>query len=55
MASGRRYSDIIMAAKEEIEKHYMTEEISLNTVATRVGMSPSISVRFSVKKPGKHL
>ena len=38
MASGRRYSDIIMAAKEEIEKHYMTEEISLNTVAMRVGM-----------------
>lgn len=40
-ASGRRYSDIIEAAKRQIEKMYMTEEISLNTVSASVGMSPS--------------
>lgn len=39
--SGRRYSDIIEQAKEQIEKTYMSEEISLNTVAASVGMSPS--------------
>lgn len=49
-ASGRRYSDIIATAKEEIEKKYMTEEISLNTVAMRVSMSPSYLVLFSARK-----
>ncbi|MGN1191503.1 MAG: response regulator [Dorea sp.] len=39
--SGRRYSDIIDAAKEQIADTYMSEEISLNTVAASVGMSPS--------------
>lgn len=39
--SGRRYSDIIGQAKERIEKTYMSEEISLNTIAASVGMSPS--------------
>lgn len=39
--SGRRYSDIIETAKRQIEKMYMTEEISLNTVSASVGMSPS--------------
>lgn len=39
--SGRRYSDIIEQAKERIEKTYMSEEISLNLIATSVGMSPS--------------
>ena len=53
MASGRRYSDIIMAAKEEIEKHYMTEEISLNTVAMHVGMSPSYFSSIFSKEAGK--
>ena len=48
-----RYSDIIMAAKEEIEKHYMTEEISLNTVAMRVGMSPSYFSSIFSKEAGK--
>lgn len=52
-ASGRRYSDIIMAAKEEIEKRYMTEEISLNTVAMRVGMSPSYFSSVFSKEAGK--
>lgn len=41
MISGRRYSDIIEAAKEQIEKTYMSDDISLNTVAASVGMSPS--------------
>lgn len=53
MASGRRYSDIIMAAKEEIEKHYMTEEISLSTVAMHVGMSPSYFSSIFSKEAGK--
>ena len=39
--SGRRYSDIILAAQEQIAKTYMSEKISLNTVAASVGMSPS--------------
>lgn len=52
-ASGRRYSDIITAAKEEIEKRYMTEEISLNTVAMHVGMSPSYFSSVFSKEAGK--
>lgn len=52
-ASGRRYSDIIVAAKEEIEKNYMTEEISLNTVAMRVGMSPSYFSSIFSKEVGQ--
>lgn len=51
--SGRRYSDLIAAAKKEIENHYMTEEISLNTVAISVGMSPSYFSSIFSKKAGK--
>lgn len=39
--SGRRYFDIIESAKQFISEHYMEEEISLNTVAATVNMSPS--------------
>ncbi len=39
--SGRKYTDLIEAARREIEEHYMTEDISLNTVSVNVGMSPS--------------
>lgn len=39
--SGRRYSDIIEIAKDQIKKTYMSDEISLNTIAAEVGMSPS--------------
>ena len=39
--SGRKYTDVIEAAKREIEENYMTEDISLNTVSVKVGMSPS--------------
>ena len=40
-ASGRRYSDIIKTAINQIEHTYMSDNISLNTVAANVGMSPS--------------
>ncbi|MBS6520611.1 MAG: response regulator [Clostridiales bacterium] len=51
--SGRRYSDLIAAAKKEIENQYMTEEISLNTVAISVGMSPSYFSSIFSKEAGK--
>ena len=51
--SGRRYSDLIATAKEEIEKKYMSEEISLNTVAVRVGMSPSYFSSIFSKEVGQ--
>lgn len=51
--SGRRYSDLIAAAKKEIENHYMTEEISLSTVAISVGMSPSYFSSIFSKEAGK--
>lgn len=51
--SGRRYSDIIEAAKERIEGTYMSEEISLNTVAAGVGMSPSYFSSIFSREMGK--
>lgn len=39
--SDRKYADVIETAKEHILQHYMTGEITLNTVAKKVGMSPS--------------
>lgn len=51
--SGKRYSDIIQMAKEEIETTYMEEDISLNKVATRVGMSPSYFSSIFSKEMGK--
>ena len=53
MISGRRYSDIIGAAKEKIESTYMLEEISLNTVAAGVGMSPSYFSSVFSREMGK--
>ncbi len=41
VASGRRYSDIMEMAQNLIKENYMTEDISLNSVAAHVGMSPS--------------
>ncbi|MGN1167534.1 MAG: response regulator [Lachnospiraceae bacterium] len=52
-ASGRRYSDIIEAAKTQIEKTYMSEDISLNTVAASVGMSPSYFSSVFSREMGK--
>lgn len=51
--SGRRYSDIIEIAKDQIRKTYMSDEISLNTIATEVGMSPSYFSSIFSKEMGK--
>ncbi|MDY3854301.1 MAG: response regulator [Butyribacter sp.] len=52
-ASGRRYSDIIQTAKIQIENTYMSEEISLNSVAAGVGMSPSYFSSIFSREMGK--
>lgn len=51
--SGRRYSDIIEIAKDQIRKTYMSDEISLNTIAEEVGMSPSYFSSIFSKEMGK--
>lgn len=51
--SGRRYSDIIEIAKDQIRKTYMSDEIFLNTVAAEVGMSPSYFSSIFSKEMGK--
>ena len=51
--SGRRYSDIIEIAKDQIRKTYMSDEISLNTIAAEVGMSPSYFSPIFSKEMGK--
>lgn len=51
--SGRRYSDIIEIAKDQIRKTYMSDEISLNTIAAYVGMSPSYFSSIFSKEMGK--
>jgi len=51
--SGRRYTDIIEAAKEQIENTYMSEDISLNAVAAKVGMSPSYFSSVFSREMGK--
>lgn len=51
--SGRRYSDIIEIAKDRIRKTYMSDEISLNTIAAEVGMSPSYFSSIFSKEMGK--
>lgn len=50
---GRRYSEIIQTAKERIEQDYMTEDISLNSVAAEVCMSPSYFSSVFSKEMGK--
>lgn len=52
-ASGRRYSDIIETAKNQIESTYMSDGISLNTVAASVGMSPSYFSSIFSREMGK--
>lgn len=52
-ASGKRYSDIIQMAREQIQATYMEEEISLNSIATWVGMSPSYFSSIFSKEMGK--
>lgn len=51
--SGQRYSDVIAASKEIIAEEYMSDEISLNVVATKVGMSPSYFSSIFSKEVGK--
>lgn len=51
--SGRRYSDIIEIAKDQIRKTYMSDEISLNTIAAEVGMNPSYFSSIFSKEMGK--
>lgn len=51
--SGRRYSDIIEIAKDQIRKTDMSDEISLNTIAAEVGMSPSYFSSIFSKEMGK--
>lgn len=51
--SGRRYSDIIEIAKDQIRKTYMSDEIFLNTIAAEVGMSPSYFSSIFSKEMGK--
>ena len=51
--SGRRYSDIIRTARKRIEQDYMSEDISLNTVAAEVCMSPSYFSSVFSKEMGK--
>lgn len=51
--SGRRYSEIIEIAKDQIRKTYMSDEISLNTIAAEVGMSPSYFSSIFSKEMGK--
>ena len=51
--SGRRYSGIIEIAKDQIRKTYMSDEISLNTIAAEVGMSPSYFSSIFSKEMGK--
>lgn len=51
--SGRRYSDIIEIAKDQIRKTYMSDEISLNTIAAEVRMSPSYFSSIFSKEMGK--
>ena len=50
---GRRYSDIIRTARKRIEQDYMSEDISLNTVAAEVCMSPSYFSSVFSKEMGK--
>ena len=51
--SKKQYADIIRTAKETILKNYMSEEISLNSVADSVGMSSSYFSSIFSKEVGK--
>ncbi len=51
--SDQRYLDIIQTAKDRIRRDYMTDTISLNTVAAQVGMSSSYFSFIFSKEAGK--
>ena len=46
-ASGRRYSEIIEKARDYIGQNYMSENISLNLLASSVNISPMSDVLLS--------
>ena len=51
--SARKYSDIIKTAQDMIMQNYMQEDISLNSVAEIVDMSPSYFSSVFSKEVGK--
>lgn len=51
--SGQRYSDIIESARKYIQENYMSDEISLGTVASSVGMSSSYFSSLFSQETGK--
>lgn len=53
IVSGSRYSDIIETAKDYISKKYMSDEVSLNTAAAAVNMSPSYFSSVFSREVGK--
>ena len=53
IVSGSRYSDIIETAKDYIAKSYMSDEVSLNTAAAAVNMSPSYFSSVFSREVGK--
>lgn len=53
IVSGSRYSDIIETAKEYIAQNYMSDEVSLNTAAAAVNMSPSYFSSVFSREVGK--
>jgi two-component system response regulator YesN len=50
---GKKNSDMIGAAVEFIEKNYMADKISLNTVSASVNMSPSYFSAVFSREVGK--
>lgn len=49
--TGGRYQSVILKAKEYIDRHYATQDISLHTVASYVGISPNhLSTVFSQER-----
>jgi two-component system response regulator YesN len=49
--TGGRYQSVILKAKEYIDRHYASQDISLHTVASYVGISPNhLSTVFSQER-----
>ena len=52
--SGRRYSDIIEIAKDQIRKTYMSDEIP-DTIAAEVGNEPKLFQFYFQQRDGKDI
>lgn len=50
--SQKRYASVLEVAKEEMRTNYMTDSISLNSVAAKIGMSPSYFSSVFSKEEG---